>query len=108
MCKCAGSLTGRDHCLLGEDYSDELDNGAGVCVYILICARLWGFIMRSLNLPNDELCRGSVGVCVVWSQYQGDAHSHCACTSIVNNMQITVFCMCILSRYLNSVQLIVK
>lgn len=35
-----------------------------VCVCILICAGLWGFIMRSLNLPNDELHRGSVSVCV--------------------------------------------
>lgn len=64
MCKCVGSLTGRDHGLLGADYSDELDNGAGVCVCILICAGLWGFIMRSLNLPNDELYRGSVCMCV--------------------------------------------
>lgn len=32
---------------------------------ILICAGLWGFIMRSLNLPNDELYRRPcVRVCV--------------------------------------------
>lgn len=24
-------------CLLGEDYSNELDNGTGVCVYIDLC-----------------------------------------------------------------------
>lgn len=32
-----GSLTGRGHSLLGADYSSELDNGAGMCVYIDLC-----------------------------------------------------------------------
>lgn len=34
---CMGSLPGRDHGLLGADYSDELDNGAAVCVCIDLC-----------------------------------------------------------------------
>lgn len=35
MCICVwGSLTGRGHGLLGADYSNERDNGAGVCVLI--------------------------------------------------------------------------
>ena len=37
MYVCAGSLTGRGHGLLGADYSNELDNGAGVCVCIDLC-----------------------------------------------------------------------
>lgn len=33
VCVCVGSLTGRGRSLLGADYNNELDNGAGVCVY---------------------------------------------------------------------------
>lgn len=49
-----------------------------LCVCILICAGPGGFIMRSLNLPNDELYRGSVCVCVsvVWSRYHVTTHTH--------------------------------
>lgn len=35
-----------------------------VCVCVLICTGLWGFIMRSLNLPNDELNGGLARVSV--------------------------------------------
>lgn len=38
VCMCVGSLTGRGRSLLGADYSNELDNGAGVCVYIDLCS----------------------------------------------------------------------
>lgn len=40
MCVCVRSLTGRGHGLLGADYSNELDNGAGVCVYIDLCCSM--------------------------------------------------------------------
>lgn len=76
MCVCVRSLTGRGHGLLGADYSNELDNGAGVC--ILICACLWGFIMGSLNLPYNELYSGSecVSLSIFGSQYHVTTHAH--------------------------------